>query len=112
MLKAYWMFEDKSEDVEFSERGDAIEYKAWGLVTCIQLPVGRSDGNVLGVLYRSPSGRLFRRWRQLHEVNLKEIEEKEWLSIQDVLLLMEDDKPEAVMESHDEIPTPSSQTVH
>lgn len=109
MLKAYWMFEDKSEDVEFSEQGDALEYRAWGVVTCIQLPIDRSDGNVLGVIYRTPSGRLFRRWRQVHEVTLKEISETEWRSIQDLILLMEDDKKPVASRA---VPEPASSTLH
>lgn len=78
MTLDYWMFEDKFEDVEFTDRGEAHEYKAWGLISCIQYPVDREDGNVLGVLYRTPGGVLFRRWRQIHEVNLTKVTKGEW----------------------------------
>lgn len=86
MQQTYWMFEDKSEDLEFTKQGDAVEYKPWGLVTCIQYPEDREDGNVIGVLYRSPTGRLFRRWRQTHEIVMKEIDMDEWKRVHEILM--------------------------
>lgn len=86
MIDSYWMFEDKSEDVEFTKQGDAVEYKAWGVISCVQYPIDRMDGNVLGVIYRTPSGRLFRRWRQVHEVNLYKIPKSEWVSINELIV--------------------------
>lgn len=90
MFETYWMFEDKSEDLEFSKQGDAVTYRAWGLVTCIQYPEDREDGNVIGVIYRSPTGRLFRRWRQIQEIDLHPIEKEEWRRVYDLVLFAED----------------------
>lgn len=90
MILNHWMFEDKFEDVEFTNHGEGLEYKAWGLVNCIQYPLDREDGNVLGVLYRTPGGVLFRRWRQVHEVNLTKITKEEWDLAYDLIMISEE----------------------
>lgn len=112
MIKNYWMFEDKAEDLEFSKQGDAIRYKAWGVVSCIQYPEDREDGNVIGVIYRSPSGRLFRRWRQAHEVDLHEMEAEEWKRVHNLLLFAGDEASKKPSEPPQMTRNPESKFLH
>lgn len=87
MVHSYWLFESVFEEKEFHPvTGDEITYKAWGCVTCVQWPHDKPDGEVVGVIYRSPSGRLFRTWKQMKEIELSETDKKQWQGIHDLIV--------------------------
>lgn len=91
----YWLFESSFEEKEFHPiTHDEVTYRAWGCVTCVQWPIDRDDGQVVGVIYRTPSGELQRRWKQLKEIRLEEVDEKQWKGIYD-LILWDDSDPKS-----------------
>ena len=105
MIKTYWLFESTYEEKEYHPATyDEVTYKAWGCVMCVQWPYDRPDGEVVGVLYRTPSGRLVRTWKQMQEIELSDTTQKEWRGIHD-LILWDDADPGSTAQ-------PNSQAVH
>ncbi len=93
MINQYWLFEGKSEERETHPvTGDEVTYRPWGVITCIQWPLDREDGEVLAVVYRSPSGQLYKTWKQIEEVEVSETNKREWVGIYD-LILWDDSDP-------------------
>lgn len=97
LIEQHWLFESKIEEKEILPgTGDEITYRPWGVVTCIQWPLDRPDGEVFAVVYRSPSGQLYKAWKQPQEIDLQATTKREWAGIHD-LIIWDDASPDGAM---------------
>jgi hypothetical protein len=78
-MLSYYLFKDLLSRGEWQEDGLEAHYMPNGVVLSVNFSEDEDDDRLLTVMYRSPSGVLYRDWRGLGEVKLELVARDVWL---------------------------------